>query len=510
MKANLIGTVLCFMISFSVYSQNSYQVLFSSDLSERAIEVSRGYEDETVILIMNNYWGGIFDTSHVARIDIYSFYNQLQDSVRWLVNFQRQDTTIFPTTCLFDNNSYVLAGEAVVRPGGVDSLLERYQYIARYNLDKQIIWEHIYPWPDEVEQYWGPGREIKKLISGDYFTIGRVLKIGVSKEKWLIQTYSPDGDTLKTRVFGDYLAGLIESLTYNYDSSEILVHATSAHIPGCNHLETAGRGAVILDTVTYDTLGGICYEPNFHIQNPYDAMFNPAGNLVIAGETMIYDFDEHKLDEYFGVYVLDTNYNVINSTLLTDKDRKFKAGSSKCMDITANGDIYLAGILDRNPAFFPQTYDYIYLAKLDSELNLITERYFGGDAYYWVNSVVVATDGGMLLAGMQYDYMVNNYEYDAFVIKTDAGLWVNTPENTILPMHSALVYPNPGQGTMFVRTTEKGSILKIYNLSGQEMKQVKIDNLITEVNCLRLNKGVYVWKLFKNNREIDRGKWIKL
>ncbi len=505
-------TLLLLLIAGGVLkAQNSYKALFASGLDDMLPDIAKGLGDEYNVIKWKNYWGGIYDTSTIFRADIYSFHNALADSARWPVNFNRPDTTIFPESILFDDSSYMVAGGAVIRTGGADTVLTRYQYIARFDINKQVLWEYLYPRPQELLQYGSPNlQRILKLKSGNYLTVSMLTKLDEPIEKWLIQSYTPDGDTIQTRIFSDYLAGRIESLTYNYDSSEILVHATNAHIPGCYHLETAGRGAVILDTVTYDTLGGVCYEPNFHIESPYEAMFSPSGNLVIAGETMIYDFDEHKFDEYFGVYVLDTNYNVINSTLLTDKDRKFRAGYFKCMDITANGDIYLAGILDRNPGFFPQTYDYIYLAKLDSALNLITERYFGGDAYYWVNSVVAATDGGMLLTGMQYDYRVNNYEYDAYVIKTDPDLWVNTPENTILTMHSALVYPNPGNGTMFVRTTERGSILKVYNLSGQEMQQKRIDNLITEVNCRRLTNGVYVWKLFKNNREIDHGKWIKI
>jgi hypothetical protein len=486
-------------------------VLFASDIYDAIYELSKGNDDEYNVIKWKNYWGGIHDTSSVFRADIYCFHNNLSDSVRWPVNFNRPDTTILPASILYDNGNYIVAGGAVVRINGEDSTLTRYQYIAKFNMDKQMVWEHLYPRPQELIQYGSPGlQKIMKLTSDNYSTITRVFKLGEATEKWLIQSYTPDGDTLKTRVFSDYLAGYLETLTYNYDSSEILVHSTQAHTPGCNHLHTGGTGAVILDTVNYDTLGGICYYPNFYIQNPYEVMFNPAGNLVISGEAWIYDFDQHKMDEYFGVYVLDSNYNVINSTLLTDKDRKFKAGEYKCMDITENGDIYLAGILDRNPAFFPETYDYIYLAKLDSDLNIKTERYFGGDAYYYVINMLSTTDGGIIISGMQYDYKVNGWgDCDAFIIKTDPDLWVNTQEHNAIPVHSALVYPNPGNNTMNIRTTEKGSVFKLYNLSGQQQLQIKIINLITTVNTVNLKSGIYYWIMYDGYQIIDKGKWIK-
>ena len=511
MKTRLI-TILIILLTHVSFSQNSYSVKFASELEDGIIDASKGDNDEYLLIKWKNYWGGIYDTASVFRSEIYSFGNNLADSTRWPFNFNRVDTAIFPSSILFDSNCYIVAGGATIRSGGDSVIFTRYQYIAKFDLGKQLVWEYLYPRPQELEQYGSPGlQKMMKLSTGNYFTITYVSELGGGKRKWLIQTYTPDGDTLQVRVFDNYLSGYLESLTYNYDSSEVLVHSTLGHIPGCNYLENAGIGAVILDTITYDTLGGICYEPNFHIENPYDAMLNPSDNLVIAGETWIYDWDELKIYEYFGVYVLDSNYNVINSTLLTDKDRKFKAGEFKCLDIKSNGDIYLAGIVDRNPTFFPETYNYIYLVRLDSTLNILTERYLGGDAYYWVLDMLSTTDGGILISGKQYDYIINEWgDLDAFVIKTDAGLWVNTYENSFLPVHSALVYPNPGSGTMNIRTTENRSMLKLYNLSGQQLLQTKITGLITEVDCHHLMSGVYIWKLFKNDREIDHGKWINI
>ncbi len=181
------------------------------------------------------------------------------------------------------------------------------------------------------------------------------------------------------------------------------------------------------------------------------------------------------------------------------------------MNIDENGNIFVVGEVDWSASFFPQTYDYIYLAKMDSNLNVLTERYLGGNSFYGVMTMIATTDGGMAIGGYKYDYTVNEWgDNDAFLIKTDPELWVNTPENYAIPVHSVLVYPNPGSSIMNIRTTEKGSILKLFDLSGQELLQTTITDLITEINCNRLIQGVYVWKLYKNSREIDRGKWIKL
>ncbi len=494
------------------YTQNSYDVTFATEFDDLISNISKGYEDELIAVRYKSYWAGIYDTADITRFTLYSFYNDLQDSLCWPVAFYRPDTNIFPQSVYFDSSSYFVFGGAVTNTGGPDSLLTRWEYMAKFNINKQLVWERFHPRTEELNSFLTSGYpKILKLISGNFLVITGLMRFGVPEYRWLLIEYSRDGDIITERLFSQYLTGDIESLTYNFDSTEILLHSTMGHIPGCNHLETAGRGAVILDTVSYDTVGGVCYYPDINIQYPYEAMFDHNGHLVLSGVTNIFDFDHNKMDEYIGTYMLNADFQVINSRLLTDKDRKTWVASRKSMDIDENGNIFVAGEVDWVADFFPQTYDYIYLSKMDSNLNVLTERYFGGDSFYRITSMVTTTDGGVALGGYKYDYTVNEWgDDDAFFIKTDADLWVNTPEYNSIPVHSALVYPNPGGETLHIRTTEKGSVFRLYNLSGQEILQTKINNLITEVDCNQLNKSIYVWKLFKNNRVIDRGKWIKL
>jgi hypothetical protein len=385
--------------------------------------------------------------------------------------------------------------------------------MAKFDMSKQIVWENFYNRPDELTGYRASGTPIVlKLISGNMLVVTIMQPIGSYYGRWLLREYSSGGNIIKERVFSNYMSGEYQSITYSFDSSEVMIHnSIGGHIPGCNHLETAGRGAVILDTITYDTVGGVCYYPEIMIQAPYSAMFDYNGHLVLSGYTRIFDFEQSKMDEYIGTYVLNSDFQIINSRLLTDKDRKTFVGMREGMDIDENGNIFVAGEVDWVAAFFPQSYDYIYLAKMDSNLNVLTERYLGGDSFYAIMTMIATTDGGMAIGGYKYDYMVNEWgDNDAFLIKTDASLMVSTPEYSTIPVHSALVYPNPGSGAMNIRTTENGSMLRLYNLSGQQLLQTKIVGLITEINCHHIPGGVYVWKLFKNNREIDHGKWINL
>ncbi len=513
MKYQLVLLLLLLLQMQAGYSQNSYDVTFATEYNDRIQEITKGYDDEFIAVKYKSYWAGIYDTAGITRFTIYSFYNNLQDSLCWPVNFYRPDTNIFPQKVYFDSNCYYAFGSAVTNTNGPDSLLIRWEYMAKFDMNKQMVWEKFYARPAELTGYHASGAVIiLKLISGNLLVIAGMSPVGSIYARWLLREYSPEGNIVKERVFSHYLTGEQQSLTYNFDSSEILIHNSyGGHIPGCHHLLTAGVGAVILDTNTYDTIGGVCYLPDIQIENPYGAMFDHNGHLILSGYTGIYNFEQHKMYEYIGTYVLNSDFQVINSRLLTKKDRKTWVAYREGMDIDEDGNIFVAGEVDWSADFFPQTYDYIYLAKMDSNLNVLTERYIGGDSFYAVMSMITTTDGGMAIGGYKYDYTVNEWgDNDAFLIKTDADLWVNTPQYNAIPVHSALVYPNPGNENLNIRTTEKGSVFKLYNLSGKQMLQREINDLITEVNCSRLTGGVYVWKLFKNNREIDHGKWIKL
>ena len=511
MKNPLILFILTLLSAATVHAQNSYELTFATPYNDVINEITKGYQDEFIVVRYKSYWAGIHDTADITRFTLYSFYNNIEDSLCWPVNFYRPDTNIFPQKVYFDSSCYYVFGSAVTNTNGPDSLLTRWEYMAKFDMNKQMVWEKLYPRPVELTGYRASGEpRILKLISGNFLMITGLLPIGSPYRRWLLREYSPGGNILKERVFTNYLSGDMQSLTYSFDSTEILIHSSEGHIPGCDHLETAGYGALILDTITYDTIGGVCYLPDINIHYPYEAMFDHNGQLILSGMTLIYDFDQHKFDEYIGIYVLNSDFQVINSRLLTDKDRKTWVGMREGMDIDDDGNIFIAGEVDWVPEFFPQSYDYIYLAKMDSNLNVLTERYLGGDSFYGIMSMITTTDGGMAIGGYKYDYTVNDWgDKDAFLIKTDADLMVGTNEHATIPVHSALVYPNPGTGTMNIRTTEKGSVLKLYNLSGKQMLQQKISDLITQVDCNNLTNGVYVWKLYKNNREIDHGKWIK-
>ena len=511
----LLYFIFFLLLTGELWAQSSYTINFSGKHNDIIARLIKGSENEFVAI--RYYYFADNDTNKFSHSYIYSLdYQNKNDSIKWPVNFEREDTTIVPRAILFDSNCYIVTGSAQ-KIDANDSVVKRLDFFAKYDLDKNTVWEKFYERPDPLKNladlYYN--NKLMKLSAGKYLYSCRLWRTDEPTKRVLLRSFNSEGGLLNTKYFSPDLSGNINAMTYNIDSSAVLLHMLGQIIPCCNHLYNGGIGALVLDTATLDTIGGICYMQNFRIDEPYDAKLDGFGYLILAGVSDIFNFNTHKFNEYLGVYKLDESYvnpdfQPVKHNYLTNKDTTYLAGMLDCMDINSNGEIFIAGVVNNTIGPWSNTYDKIYVVKLDNNLTLLKEQYYGGDAFYKVLSMTGLDDGGIAISGIKYDYLVNNFEEDGFIIKTDVNLLVNTQQNNAIPVHSALVYPNPGNENLYVRTTEKGSVFMLYNLSGNLIKQIAIKQHVTELDCSLVAKGVYVWKLFKDNREIDYGKWIKI
>jgi len=88
----------------------------------------------------------------------------------------------------------------------------------------------------------------------------------------------------------------------------------------------------VLDTIDFDTVGGICYRPDIKIDFPYEAKYDQHQNLILSGSAWIFDLDSSIIKEYLGTYMLDSDYQVIKSLLLTKSNKTFQSSYAKRME----------------------------------------------------------------------------------------------------------------------------------------------------------------------------------
>ncbi len=151
------------------------------------------------------------------------------------------------------------------------------------------------------------------------------------------------------------------------------------------------------------------------------------------------------------------------------------------------------------------------IAKYNSELELIYERYIGDSANYWLFNLTATSDSGVILSGTRYDYWEPITKKKAVITKLNSeGLIVGAlKENTELRVRNAIVYPNPGISRLIVRTALKNCIIRLFDMKGKEEFRKPLDNIITEINTGMLKPGSYIYSIEQNKHTIENGIWIK-
>jgi len=497
-----------------LFSQSSYSLLFNSSEFDEVIRFVYDDKPNNEQIVLLDYECEGFDSVCITRQKIYSISNY-GDTMQWPFADRRNDTTFLVNRVIRDQNGdYFMTGLGYSENNG--PLRKVFDYYTKWNSNHEIIWEKFHIRPPDFNPFMASENiKILELINGNYLvgmtvtTVDSIMDI----RYYFVEVSRLDGIVIKEKVldFGGF--SYLQSLTYNLDSTKIMLHSGSAYMKECNRNT---EGAIFLDPVTYDTLGTYCYNRDdddplkyWCVVLPYNAKISSDGTLIVAGTGRCINTTNKFVEHYLFAYKYDASFNLLSRKFLTNQDTIIDASWLESLDINDNNEILLVGNHDRQIGPWSSHYSYIYLAKLDQNLALVSERYLGGDAYYTAYSMSATSDGGIVVAGTRFDYMVNDFERDAFVMKTDAGLWVGEQENSIIPLHSAIAYPNPGNTQLSVRTTEYPSVFEMFDVFGNLQLIQQVNQLNTIINTSKLNDGLFTWVLKKNKIIIDKGKWIK-
>jgi hypothetical protein len=152
------------------------------------------------------------------------------------------------------------------------------------------------------------------------------------------------------------------------------------------------------------------------------------------------------------------------------------------------------------------------LSNFDSSLNLRWTKYYGGDAYYILESVVATMDGGVIMTGTRYDYPTQSYKCDMYIVKVNEN-GVLTDDNHLLPppIHDAIVYPNPGTDHLIIQSGPQvsGAEFRMLSINGMQVFSKNLTERKMIVNTRDFSSGTYVWQIVFNDRVVETGKWIK-
>ncbi len=309
------------------------------------------------------------------------------------------------------------------------------------------------------------------------------------------------GDSLNFRNYTGDSSGIVQSITYNPDSSSIWLHTNWAHY---------NSGGAINSCIDID--GQLNQTKVYHyIDNgtplPFISKLLPNGNLLTGGTTWISSPD--KIKKYISGNIYDTAFNLLYEVLLTNPDTNSRGGDIVAIDYCDPSCIYLAGTHNLQ-SFTGSSPSWFYVAKLNDTLGVEFEKYIGGDYYYWLLSVLATKDGGVLLTGTRSELNRQLFHNSGYIIKLDStGCMVNLQKKNKIPIKDAIVYPNPGNKQLNVRTALKNCTFYLYNIKGKQVQNNTLSNRITTFDTDDLKQGIYIYSIIQNGKVVDTGKWIK-
>lgn len=493
---NIVSCLIAMLISLSntCLAQYSFELVLEQE-GESFTNVSRIIESSD-----GNYIGQYdvanFENNIFVNRDIYLIKISPQGDTSTQL-FQKPDTTILFTKIIQAGEEPITyLASALCYPDDDDDWKNELFYLL--DADLQIIWEKQYSLSQfdfgttysDIMQL-GDGSYVHALRPGSYY-----------HEYMYIFHMSADGDSLNFRSYEGDSTGSIMAITYSPDSSAYWLHTYMAHY------DPTGPASQIIVLNENLEQTKVMYYPRWFDHN-YSAKVMPDNKLVASGSYIGVVLKGKELVRYLSTFVLDTNLNVLHEDYLTDPDTTLSVPYNKCVDYYYTNQIYVGGT--HNSSSWGEFPTWFIIAKYDEELNLIFERYIGGDANYWLHNVTATSDSGVLISGTLFDYNEPITKKKAIIIKLNPkGVLVgNHQTKPIVEIKNAIVYPNPGNNNLKLRTSLQNTVFTLYDMQGNLVYSSNIEQLISTFNTGHLAVGTYTWTVSTKNRILESGKWLK-
>ena len=125
-------------------------------------------------------------------------------------------------------------------------------------------------------------------------------------------------------------------------------------------------------------------------------------------------------------------------------------------------------------------------------------------------SIRLTDDGSVFVVFRSWRRTPNNTSQTiTHVIKFPTEAFMSIDEAHQYGLKTAVAYPNPGSSILNIQTSLQNARAEVYNINGRLMHSQDLTESITSIDTETWPNGLYVWKVFVNNKEAETGKWAK-
>jgi hypothetical protein len=220
-----------------------------------------------------------------------------------------------------------------------------------------------------------------------------------------------------------------------------------------------------------------------------------------------------------GIVKLNLEDQFIESNHFGKTDTNHHVGAELNLDFISRANIYFGGTANifEDHLMYQHEHSWIILNNIDSNLNLNWQKYYGGDAFYYLWAIRATSDGGCLLLCARYDAEVQNQEMDVYILKVDSsGLLTSTGEGPQIPVQQLAIVPNPAIDAVSIRYPDifgyDEKEIEIFNVQGMSVIKVSATSDVTEkrIDIARLPTGLYFVVLKVEGKKVATGKLLKI
>lgn len=230
-------------------------------------------------------------------------------------------------------------------------------------------------------------------------------------------------------------------------------------------------------------------------------------SYLLTGERYFDSIEEMDI----GILKVNLNDSVLSSTFIGKPDTVESPGQVKSLDFIDSNNIFFCGSTNSYGWPFQNDPSWIIVNILDSSLNIKSQQFYGGDAFYLVNSVLATQDGGCVISCSRYDYKIQYNEFDIYILKVNKdGLLVNIPDESSSTSLICKLHPNPGKGYFYIDSNTDNLKLELFDLTGNYCYSSMISYGVNLQLVSRLASGMYNYRILnQNDKLMQSGKWIK-
>ena len=484
----LILTTTLIVFADYLFAQHTFEKTFSRPEDQIINNVIEDNDGNYIMAGRIKDTESTFYSGYIIKVDTTG--NLLQEET---ISPNDSISSLFFNIHLFNNHFYILGSQMVSYPD-----TSKLWYL-KLNSNMEIEDEKLLNIP--IGRWFSYMNSI--IDSDTNFVIA-----GYTTRTDSVQVYHNDPAFYKMSIKGDSINSYFLSepikMRYAYDLLENTSNTKYFAFVSCFENSSAGQKLIL--TKEFDSLG---LEPvPLGISDYYSPTYINENEIILCGkgspdQSELYALNVITINEE--TELIDYNY--------FKKEEDMRDHPAMYNGVSKNGNnIYIGGTsnLDYYNPFWSTFDSWFHLIKINPDISPIWEYWYGGDAYYFLYSILATNDGGCIMVGNRYDYETQNQERDIFIVKVDSNGLITWTQQIPLAKQESMVYPNPGTNLLNIKSTCNEMEFELININGQVVIRQMLDNNCSVINAESIKSGIYFYRLIdKKNKTVETGKWIK-